>query len=410
MDEGPVLHEKLARFRVVDRHGKLAGRPRVFSCLESAGKAAGVPVKNILIAEEEIYEKNLGLKISTREDHVLVGKGFCRHWLQHKAPLEDEYSVLYGVVESCVRNRFDKSLVFKVRYIDESLALLSSARGCRPIRNFAEVTERVAWSGCLRYEEKVDVSSGFPLRMEIAESKCVPLVWMVPDKIRYEQLPEDRHSNGHSRPKMTLQFRGIKLEIETRKSMIPNSGLGVFIFCKSVDGMPRDSFELQNGEMLDLGTYAPLRQSDYKDCSLFLFKNFVHDGECEIWSFDTKTNETGENLYDITDDTTGKLHDEARMNILSYVNETDGVEVPSVRADHDPEGAVHYLLGHFLLEQGPLVFPMDKWVELKIDYGPTYEDVRGELISVVYGSHVMFHCILSSSASCTYDVLSEKRI
>jgi hypothetical protein len=62
---------------------------------------------------------------------------------------------------------------------------------------------------------------------------------------------------------------------------------------------------------------------------------------------------------------------------MVYANETDGHEVPSLWASHDPEGAVHYFLGHPFPDQGSLRLRADgSPVELKIDYGPKYESVR----------------------------------
>ncbi|KAL7576260.1 hypothetical protein ACA910_018089 [Epithemia clementina (nom. ined.)] len=360
------LHPALVGFSVVD----LKSRHRKFSCIESAGVFAGVSTKNIRKAEKDIYVECLGLKIRQSEENVLVGKGYCRQWLQ----LHGRHAFIYGIVESCERDRFDERLVFQVRYTEESLASISTATVCSSISKVSEVGERVAWAGCQLYEEKVCCQNG--ITAALADTNCAPLRWMLPEMIRYDHLPPDRFSNGDWRPKQTMIFRGFKLELETRKSSIPNAGLGVFLRCTSVDNSPRDTFELPNGEMLDIGTYAPLTCNDFKDGSLFLFKNFIYDGSCEGWSFDAAGCEPGRKLFDITDDATGELHDTARMNALSYVNETNGIEIPSVRADHDVEGSVHYLLGHFQTDHGPLVFPTEKWMEIKIDYGPTYEDVR----------------------------------
>jgi hypothetical protein len=70
------------------------------------------------------------------------------------------------------------------------------------------------------------------------------------------------------------------------------------------------------------------------------------------------------------------LHDEAKGNVLSYVNEVDGIkEEPSIHSHYDPFSHLHYLLGREPT-QGALSLPFRKWIELKIDYGDTYENVR----------------------------------
>ena len=73
-------------------------------------------------------------------------------------------------------------------------------------------------------------------------------------------------------------------------------------------------------------------------------------------------------IFDITDDFSGDLHETAQRNILVYANETDGKkEVPSILAAHDPAGSVHYLMGHQEAGQGPLRIPIDSDpIELKV--------------------------------------------
>lgn len=106
-----------------------------------------------------------------------------------------------------------------------------------------------------------------------------------------------------------------------------------------------------------------------------LLKNFIYDFEAEAWSFNKRGDV--DDVLDITCDKTGCLHEVAKRNLPAYVNETDGKETPSVFADHDPEGSVHYLLGHKSVKEGDLVIPMDgQWMEIKVDYGAVYERVR----------------------------------
>ena len=364
-------------------------QPRKYYCLESAGVAACLASDKIRNAEKELLGDVLGLKIRKPEDHILVGKGFCREWIQYRG----QRAVIFGKIEACERDRFDGSLVFTIRYEEQSLSLIESATAYSSIPKLSEHDERVAWAGCLRYEVQAlrpsDVSA------ELAKTTCVPVNWMVPDMVKLEMLPPDRFSNGYERPKQTILFRCTVLEFETRKSLIPNSGLGVFVRCSNFGTDNREKFQLENGEMLDFGTYAPLTRNDFRDGTLFVFKNYIFDGACEGWSFDAIGHESSRKLFDITSDTTGELHDEARANLLSYVNETNGIEIPSVRADHDPEGAVHYLLGHYQVGEGPLVLPIGQWVEIKVDYGPTYEEVRGKVRICCSSTSFCFLCCSS---------------
>lgn len=82
-------------------------------------------------------------------------------------------------------------------------------------------------------------------------------------------------------------------------------------------------------------------------------------------------------MFDITDDKTGSIHDIAKEHVPIYVNEVNAGGVPCVKAEHDPEGFVHYLIGHRYAEEGPFHLTADgKEMEILIDYGEGYENVR----------------------------------
>jgi hypothetical protein len=78
-------------------------------------------------------------------------------------------------------------------------------------------------------------------------------------------------------------------------------------------------------------------------------------------------------VYDITDDTTGKLHEIARQSTLTYVNETDGEQQTTIFASRDPFFHMHYFLGN---GSETISIPCNQWIEVKIDYGEKYEPVR----------------------------------
>lgn len=368
------LHPSLAGFRVFGPNASpISGDGEIYYSLEDAGASIGLVPHLIRMAEQEIFEEFLGLKIRLPESHELVGRGFAQEWLHFLG----HRNLLFGIVESCARSRYDGSLLFTIRYDQECISRIPKTVNSVSIPHFGEVSERCALAGFLLYQEKKSNLSGPPLIHRLMwETTAIPLRWMVPESVTTELMDPDRFSNGHSRPKQVAIFRETRLEFETKKSSIPKAGLGVFLRCTNIGSGSRDHFILENGELLDIGVYAPLSEGDFKDGSLFLFKNFIYQGECEVWSFDAVGCEAGRLVFDITDDNTGELHNTARHNLVAYVNETNGKEIPSVKADHDPEGAVHYLLGHSEVSQGPLVIPMGTWVEIKIDYGPMYEPVR----------------------------------
>jgi hypothetical protein len=99
----------------------------------------------------------------------------------------------------------------------------------------------------------------------------------------------------------------------------------------------------------------------------------------ESWSFGMGHNRLGhdDGMIDITDDNTGELHDKAQKSLLPYVNETDGKETATIHAIYDPEGAVHYLIGH-RDDNDPdfTLVPGMEPIEVKVDYLEAYEKVR----------------------------------
>lgn len=76
-----------------------------------------------------------------------------------------------------------------------------------------------------------------------------------------------------------------------------------------------------------------------------VLKDYIHSGKAEEWTFGNFFSE--EHMLDITDEITGDLHDIAKENLCSYVNETvDRKKLPqNIFAYHDLEGALHYLFG-----------------------------------------------------------------
>lgn len=188
--------------------------------------------------------------------------------------------------------------------------------------------------------------------------------------------------DGQLFPCLTLSVRGYHLVLSVKPSTIPNAGNGVFLSCKPAVGHEegddcedeQEHFDLDAGELLDLGIYAPCRIQDKKPAAAFTVKNFVHSNKCEEFSFGPK--DTGFQL-DITDDTTGELHDIAKARIHPYVNERKDEDGICIWAEHDVEGAVHLLLGHAKESQKKFVVPADgSQVEVFMNYGVDYEKVR----------------------------------
>jgi hypothetical protein len=190
---------------------------------------------------------------------------------------------------------------------------------------------------------------------------------------RHEELVDN--GSDTRLPRLTLLWQGFRLALNVKPSTIPNAGYGVFLSCTSLmQDAEAEYFELKPGELIDLGIYGPLQIQDQKLEAVFFVKNFVHSHKCDVFTFDAGDNR---HQLDITDDVSGELHAVAKSHVLAYVNESDVDRLITIKAEHDPEGSVHYLLGHANQSQGSFVVPADgSEVEVFVNYGLNYENVR----------------------------------
>lgn len=371
------LHPKLAGLRIIPPP---LDTKKIYGSLEAAVKKNVLSETIAMNAAEQLYEKWLGLQIRVPVDaHELIGKRYCRQWLD----VTGKPKALFGHIISCVRYYFAwEHLSFEVEYDEECRLLVDAARGFdAPVMKIEEVTEALAWGGYVLCQEKASFCGGImPLQLlPAAENPPPHIKWLLPDMIHRDLLPPGVASNGRQRPRLSIIFRGFRLVLEARQSGIPNAGLGVFLTCFATSAfmhnLPQE-FVLPAGELLDIGLYAPLRKEDLKTGGVLVLKNFIHNWASEVYGFDITGPDKGKKIFDITDDLTSELHEEASQSVPAFVNETDGNATPTIHAMHDPHGSVHYLLGHNHSTFGPFRIPLGKEIEVEIDYGPSYERVR----------------------------------
>ncbi len=276
----------------------------------------------------------------------------------------------YGTFYSC--NKIEGVLQFCIA-LDLSVGkwLAFGVRNEAPNPPLFCVEEADAWAGYIAY---VAQSEG---KQFVGPSVCLP---KKKPFYRHYILPTTIHACSQERT-VELVLKGYRLQLKAKESRIPNGGLGLFVKAKpiaSLDLQRKDNnavFVLDEGELVDLGVYGPLQTEDMKPDHVVIVKDFVHNMKTEKWSFEA----FGDSrlVFDITDDETGDLSKVAANNILVFSNETNGKETPTLFAKTDPEGAMHYYLGHSDCGQGRLLIPADgSEIELKVDYGPNYELVR----------------------------------
>ena len=100
---------------------------------------------------------------------------------------------------------------------------------------------------------------------------------------------------------------------------------------------------IKPGELVDLGVYSPLEDSDSKELSVFIAKNYIHSLKCGRWGCISNSDSM---MYDITDDASGDLHEVASSRGLSYLRKCSKIdEYPTVHVRLDPSGKVHCLFG-----------------------------------------------------------------
>lgn len=279
--------------------------------------------------------------------------------------------VIYGEVVSCVENDTGGDRSYTIRFAESTRTTANTYAS--ELRNHVPATialdEVTTFAGCIAYGEKVGTYQDLQ-SLGIQH----PFRWSTPDFID----PAD--VGGGLLPRWTLTVRGVQITLQVKESGIAGLGRGVWASCLPLGPRRHNVFELAPGDMIDLGVYSPIRAEDRKPEFLALAKNLIHNWECESYNFEVAQHERGGemNVLDLTADETGYLHAEARASVLPFVNEVDArEEIPSIKADYDPAGSVHYLLGHFDEDYGPFRLRTDGTaLELKVNYGPLYEKVR----------------------------------
>lgn len=152
------------------------------------------------------------------------------------------------------------------------------------------------------------------------------------------------------------------------------------------NGIPFCSCDEGNGSIY-LGKYGPFFKDDIKTDFFYDLKNLIFDSEPSVWSyglskgsnkFDGKyTSKEDEDMFvlDITSDTTGMVHSEARRHIPMYVNEVGNN--PALRPNVTPRDEIvdgEVGVSYYFFTDRP-IYPGEKH-ELLVDYQGTYEETR----------------------------------
>ena len=300
------------------------------------------------------FENLLGCPLSEPCSHPLLSEGYIHTYCSMNGTGN---TILSGRITKCRKHLIHRSLSFTVKF-DK---ILSDADKMTTSSFLIEeiVPEQMVWGGYKKYCLKQNHLLKAKQNKKIPDDVPFSVDWMIPSKKYMVDSCHQLH------PYLILEFRNSVLQFEARPSTIIGAGLGLFV--KSINGRV---LSLKPGEMLDLGIYAPLCVGDKKSKHISMLKNLLYDWSIETWSFASKTKNTKACIYDPTDDFTGIRHYRAKRNMISYINEIcRNDDVANVTAQHDPEGNVHYLLGHWEKNEGEFTVPSrGKPLELLVSF------------------------------------------
>jgi hypothetical protein len=286
------------------------------------------------------FEQTFGYQLHEVTHHLLIGKGYYHKSLSREGTIR----VFLGKISHCFKHMISGELLFTIQYTE------FPKPNNKSISNHVSVevvSECMAWGG---YKSCSSFAIEDSLNHEKTMSKAPFYIqWTVPSRRIVEKVGQNYY------PCLILEYKGKMLQFDVRPSMIPGAGNGFFVSC--IGG---EELVLEPGEMLDLGVYAPLHDCDVRSKHISLVKNLLFDWQIETWAFAAHKNKPDAFVYDPTDDFSGLPNHSTQMNGISFVNEIDGKsKTACVTAQYDPEGNIHYLLGHWEYHEGPLIIPSD---------------------------------------------------
>lgn len=307
----------------------------------------------------------------TVPNHTLVDKSFFKEWMR----VDGTKVFLTGKVAKVEEDLVNYLEVFTVVFDQDARERINrSNHGKLHVPESLNFAHNETWDACLRSYE---ISGTQPDRLHAFIPFCER--WETPHTYSSHMVPaEGTILPGYVvLPCVEITYKGYLLRFSVKKSTIPNARFGVFLSIRPLiqsDDLPKE-FRLPAGKLLDFGIYAPFRMEDTRSDHEHFIKSIIHSYKNEMYCFVGRDHDC---YLDITDDCTGELHAVARRHIPPYVNELRDPtrEIPSVHARLDPEGALHYLLGHPERDLGDFRFLANgSEEEIFVDYGPDYEMV-----------------------------------
>jgi hypothetical protein len=268
-------------------------------------------------------------------DHILVGKRFCHEFTSAMGT----NVAMMGTIAACLRESSEAAnCTFMVQYDSDCLKIADKCLGTH-VRPFQLISSQLAWGGCILFERKASIYGRQSVVRSIDQTTAVEY-WVTPD-MRMEEMVKPKHGTfGAILPQLTIVLRGYKLVFSVN---IGDKDYRVSVSCTSIHGEGNvDECEsiLKPGELIDLGVFCPLLDSDTKPLSVFIVKNYLHK-----FAIDSYAGDGNGNVYDLTNDSLGLRHGAAMQRVLTFVQRCNETEIPTIHGGLDPSGRVHLLFG-----------------------------------------------------------------
>ncbi len=264
-------------------------------------------------------------------EHFLVGKRFCFEFTN----INGMNVAMFGVISTCFREGCEAETdIFMIEYDSDCIEIALKSLGTN-IPRLQLISSGQAWGGCISFERKARIHGCHSVVRSIDQATAVEY-WVTPD-MRMEEMVEQE--DGIKVPMLTILLRGYKFVFSAHND---DEGIAVSVSCVSMNGDKSNNEKsiLKPGELIDLGVFCPLLESDTKPLPVFMLKNYIHG-----FSIDSYAGDGNGNVYDLTDDKKGTMHTAADIKLLSYVRSCNETEVPTIHGGLDPSGKVHLLFG-----------------------------------------------------------------
>jgi hypothetical protein len=287
-------------------------KDKTFDILTAAQKGE---YDNKILELTAFLEEMFGCELVESVGHKLVKKGYYMSCLS----IDGNIKEFVGKISSCQKHVIYGWRQFSIQFDDVKVGTLNG------------VSEEMAWGGFSDYTLWKKEDNFVP------ESNAKFQIKWIATCITYCKKEPCHCSVFH------LEYKGVKLKFEVKESNIPKAGDGLFVSC-----IGSNELVLECGEMLDLGVYAPLHQHEIKSWHICLVKNLLFDWKIETWAFTAHKDTPEKFRYDPTEDATGILNADTQRRGICFANEINNVksQTASITPQYDPEGMMHYLLGH----------------------------------------------------------------